>query len=75
MVNLQWEQFCMAAAEDKGKSGEQDKKLEQACNEAIQQIKDNGCNSILKKDRMETIYISGVAFCCKKCKIICEQEK
>ena len=67
--------FELKYAEDKEKSGEQDKKLGQACNEAIQQIKDNGYTSILKKDGMETIYISGVAFCRKKCKIICEQEE
>ena len=67
--------FELKYAEDKEKSGEQDKNLGQACNEAIQQIKDNGYTSILKKDGMETIYISGVAFCRKKCKIICEQEK
>ncbi len=67
--------FELKYAEDKEKSGEQDKKLVQACNEAIQQIKDNDYTAILKKDGMETIYISGVAFCRKKCKIICEQEK
>lgn len=49
--------------------------LEQACEKAIQQIKDNDYTAILKRDGMEIIYEFGIAFCRKKCKIVCKQLK
>lgn len=67
--------FELKYAEDKEKNGEQDKKLKQACEKAMQQIKDNNYTEVLKKDGMETIYTFGVAFCRKKCKIMCEKEE
>lgn len=67
--------FELKYAEDTDNSDTQDKKLEKACKEAVQQAKNNDYTAILRKDGMEKVYIFGIAFCRKRCKVICEQEK
>ncbi len=50
-------------------------RFDEACNNAIQQIKDKKYADILKQDGIKTIYLYGIAFFRKSCKVICEIEK
>lgn len=53
----------------------EDGKFDETCRKAMQQIKDKKYADILKQDGMEKIYLYGIAFYRKFCKVICEQEK
>ncbi len=50
-------------------------RFDETCNEAMQQIKDKKYADILKQDGIKTIYLYGIAFFRKSCKVICEIEK
>lgn len=52
----------------------EDGKFSQACENAMQQIKDKKYADILKQDGVETIYLYGIAFYRKSCQVICRQE-
>ena len=46
--------------------------FDNACSEAMQQIKQKKYADILKQDGVETIYLYGMSFYRKSCKVICE---
>ena len=46
--------------------------LEKACEEALRQIKEKRYDERLRNDGRKEIRISGIAFCRKRCKVICE---
>ncbi len=50
-------------------------RFDEACNEAMQQIKDKKYADILKQDGIKTIYLYGIAFFRKSCKVICRLEE
>lgn len=52
----------------------EDGRFGEACNKAMQQIKDKKYADILKQDGVETIYLYGIAFYRKSCQVICRQE-
>ena len=54
-------------------AGEFDK-LNHACEQALQQIEDRQYTTILKQESYTQIYKYGIAFCVKKCRVVCEKE-
>jgi len=50
-------------------------RFDETCNEAMQQIKDKKYADILKQDGIKTIYLYGIAFFRKSCKVICRLEE
>lgn len=47
--------------------------LEKACEKAIIQIKDRRYDAVLREDGREDIFAYGIAFCKKRCKVVCER--
>ena len=47
--------------------------LEKACEKAITQIKDRRYDAVLREDGREDILAYGIAFCKKRCKVVCER--
>lgn len=52
----------------------EDGRFDETCSKAMQQIKDKKYADILKQEGIEKIYLYGIAFYRKYCKVICEQE-
>ena len=52
----------------------EDGRFDETCRKAMQQIKDKKYADILKQEGIEKIYLYGIAFYRKYCKVICEQE-
>ena len=50
-------------------------RFDEACNEAMQQIKDKKYADILKQDGIKTIYLYGISFFRKSCKVICRLDE
>lgn len=47
--------------------------LEKACEKAIIQIKDRRYDAVLREDGREDILAYGIAFCKKRCRVVCER--
>lgn len=47
--------------------------LEKSCGEAMAQIKERGYDAALREDGREDILAYGIAFCKKRCKVVCEK--
>lgn len=47
--------------------------LEKACEKAITQIRDRRYDQVLREDGREDIFAYGIAFCKKRCKVVCER--
>ena len=47
--------------------------LEKSCSEAMAQIKERGYDAALREDGREDILAYGIAFCKKRCKVVCEK--
>lgn len=47
--------------------------LEKACEKAIIQIKDRRYDEVLREDGREDLFAYGIAFCKKRCKVVCER--
>lgn len=47
--------------------------LEKACEKAITQIKDRRYDAVLREDGREDILAYGIAFCKKRCRVVCER--
>ncbi len=52
----------------------EDGRFDETCRKAMQQIKDKKYADILKQEGVEKIYLYGIAFYRKFCKVVCEQE-
>ena len=49
------------------------RELDSACEKAMQQIKDRRYDEALRNDGRENILAYGIAFCKKRCKVVCEK--
>lgn len=49
------------------------RELDSACEKAMQQIKDCRYDEALRNDGRENILAYGIAFCKKRCKVVCEK--
>ena len=49
------------------------RELDSACEKAMQQIRDRRYNEALRNDGRENILAYGIAFCKKRCKVVCEK--
>ena len=47
--------------------------LEKACEKAMAQIKDRRYDEVLREDGRENILAYGIAFCKKRCRVVCER--
>ena len=47
--------------------------LEKACEKAMTQIKDRRYDEVLREDGSENILAYGIAFCKKRCRVVCER--
>ena len=47
--------------------------LEKACEKAMTQIKDRRYDEVLREDGRENILAYGIAFCKKRCRVVCER--
>lgn len=47
--------------------------LEKACEKAITQIRDRRYDQVLREDGREDIFAYGIAFCKKRCRVVCER--
>ena len=52
----------------------EDGRFDETCRKAMQQMKDKKYADILKQEGVEKIYLYGIAFYRKFCKVVCEQE-
>ena len=49
------------------------RELDSACEKAMQQIRDRRYDEALRNDGRENILAYGIAFCKKRCKVVCEK--
>ena len=49
--------------------------LEKACEKAMAQIEDRRYDEVLREDGRENILAYGIAFCKKRCRVVCEQRR
>ena len=47
--------------------------LEKACEEALEQIREKRYDERLRNDGRTDVLIYGIAFCRKRCKVVCER--
>lgn len=47
--------------------------LDDACGRAMKQIRDRRYDEALREDGREDIIAYGIAFCRKRCKVVCEK--
>ena len=47
--------------------------LDDACDRAMKQIRDRRYDEALREDGREDIIAYGIAFCRKRCKVVCEK--